>query len=449
MGRLFGTDGVRGLYEKELTLQLAYALGRAGAQVLAENRRHKPVIVLGRDTRFSGPMLEEALVKGICSTGAKALLLGVVPTPAVAYLTRFYRADAGIVISASHNPAKDNGIKFFNHEGYKLPDAVEDSIEARIEEEGLLARPMLEPEQIRVEDIHEQAVTDYVDFAASIPAASFKGLKVFLDCANGAASETAEKTFRKLGAEVSAIFAKPDGYNINDGCGSTHMEALQRKMREGAYDVGFAFDGDADRCLAVDARGNLVDGDQIMALCATRMKQKGLLKRDTIVVTVMSNLGLHLFAEKAGMHLEVTKVGDRYVLERMLEQGYNIGGEQSGHVIFLDDNTTGDGLLSSLHVCQTMLELNQPLEELAGLMQVLPQVLLNVQATKEQKERYEQDPAVSAEIAFVEKQLKGAGRVLIRPSGTEPLIRVMLEGEHPEEIEAYAHRIAKAIENVK
>ena len=237
--------------------------------------------------------------------------------------------------------------------------------------------------------------------------------------------------------------------NINDGCGSTHMEALQRKMREGAYDVGFAFDGDADRCLAVDARGNLVDGDQIMALCATRMKQKGLLKRDTIVVTVMSNLGLHLFAEKAGMHLEVTKVGDRYVLERMLEQGYNIGGEQSGHVIFLDDNTTGDGLLSSLHVCQTMLELNQPLEELAGLMQVLPQVLLNVQATKEQKERYEQDPAVSAEIAFVEKQLKGAGRVLIRPSGTEPLIRVMLEGEHPEEIEAYAHRIAKAIENVK
>ena len=220
-------------------------------------------------------------------------------------------------------------------------------------------------------------------------------------------------------------------------------------MREGAYDVGFAFDGDADRCLAVDARGNLVDGDQIMALCATQMKQKGLLKRDTIVVTVMSNLGLHLFAEKAGMHLEVTKVGDRYVLERMLEQGYNIGGEQSGHVIFLDDNTTGDGLLSSLHVCQTMLELNQPLEELAGLMQVLPQVLLNVQATKEQKERYEQDPAVSAEIAFVEKQLKGAGRVLIRPSGTEPLIRVMLEGEHPEEIEAYAHRIANAIENVK
>ena len=449
MGRLFGTDGVRGLYEKELTLQLAYALGRAGAQVLAENRRHKPVIALGRDTRFSGPMLEEALVKGICSTGAKALLLGVVPTPAVAYLTRLYKADAGIVISASHNPARDNGIKFFNNEGYKLPDAVEDAIEARIAEEEMLARPMAEPEQIRVEELHEQAVEDYVAFAASIPAGSFQGLRVLLDCANGAASETAEKTFCRLGADVSSIFTSPDGYNINDGCGSTHIKALQEKVREAAADVGFAYDGDADRCLAVDAKGNLVDGDQIMAICATRMKQKGLLKRDTIVVTVMSNLGLHLFAERAGMRLEVTKVGDRYVLERMLEQGYSIGGEQSGHVIFLDDNTTGDGLLSSIHVCQTMRELDRPLEELAGLMQVLPQVLVNVHATAEQKERYEQDPAVTAEIARVEAQLKENGRVLIRPSGTEPLIRVMLEGEHPEEIEECARRIAKAIENVK
>ena len=414
MGRLFGTDGVRGLYEKELTLQLAYALGRAGAQVLAENRRHKPVIVLGRDTRFSGPMLEEALVKGICSTGAKALLLGVVPTPAVAYLTRFYRADAGIVISASHNPAKDNGIKFFNHEGYKLPDAVEDSIEARIEEEGLLARPMLEPEQIRVEDIHEQAVTDYVDFAASIPAASFKGLKVFLDCANGAASETAEKTFRKLGAEVSAIFAKPDGYNINDGCGSTHMEALQRKMREGAYDVGFAFDGDADRCLAVDARGNLVDGDQIMALCATQMKQKGLLKRDTIVVTVMSNLGLHLFAEKAGMHLEVTKVGDRYVLEEMKNGGYNLGGEQSGHLLLTDQSTTGDGMQSAIHLASLLMRSGEKASQCAKKINIYPQVLRNVPVAPQYKTEYMKNTVVAKEIRKMEAAYQGKGRLLIR-----------------------------------
>ena len=347
MGKLFGTDGVRGIANETLTGTLAYQLGRAGAYVLTKEMDHAPKILVGMDTRLSGDMLESALVAGICSMGAHAVLAGIVPTPAVAYLVRKYKLDAGVVISASHNPMEYNGIKFFNKDGYKLRDELENEIEDLIFHH-LEELPSPTGGSIGTKLISDDAVEDYIQFLTKSTSARFDGIKVALDCANGAAYKVAPISILNLGASMCIIHNEPDGTNINDGCGSTHMEDLKRFVVENGADIGFAFDGDADRCLAVDEKGNLIDGDKILAICGLAMKEKGLLKKDTIVGTVMSNLGLTMMGRKEGIEILQTSVGDRYVLEKMMEGGYNIGGEQSGHIIFLDHNTTGDGLVSAL-----------------------------------------------------------------------------------------------------
>ncbi|WP_461206149.1 phosphoglucosamine mutase [Clostridium sp. DL1XJH146] len=444
MGRLFGTDGVRGIANTELTPKLAYELGRAGAFVLTEGT-HKPKILVGMDTRISGDMLESALVAGILSVGAEAISLGIVPTPAVAYLTRKYGADAGVVISASHNPVEYNGIKFFNGQGYKLKDELEDKIQAIIDNdfEGV---PSPIGGEVGRKIIEESAVEDYVDFAKSTVDNSLEGLKIALDCANGAAYQTSVQTFRELGAEVLVINNDPDGVNINKNCGSTHPEELMEYVVKKGCHLGIAFDGDADRCLAVDEKGNLIDGDFIMAICAKQMKDEGKLEKNTVVVTVMSNLGFTLALEEEGINIPKTKVGDRYVLEEMVDKGYKLGGEQSGHVIFLDFNTTGDGLLTGLQLASIVKKTGKKLSELATIMKQLPQVLVNAKVPNSMKDIYKEDKDIILEIEKAEKLLNGKGRVLIRPSGTEPLVRVMLEGENQYEIEKIANDLAKLIE---
>ncbi|GAA0177852.1 phosphoglucosamine mutase [Clostridium sediminicola] len=444
MGRLFGTDGVRGIANVELTPELAYSLGRAGAYVLTEGT-HKPKILVGMDTRISGDMLESALVSGILSVGAEAVCVGVIPTPAIAYLTRKYEADAGVMISASHNPVEYNGIKFFNGKGYKLKDELEDKIQSIIENNfngvpnpigGAIGR------KIEEETAHE----DYIEFAKSTIDIKLDGLKIALDCANGASYETAVETFRELGAEVVVINNDPDGVNINKNCGSTHPEELMDYVVRKGCHLGLAFDGDADRCLAVDEMGNLIDGDFIMAICGKHLKDRGKLKDDTIVLTVMSNLGLFLALEKENIKTIQTKVGDRYVLEEMVQEGYKLGGEQSGHVIFLDYNTTGDGLVTGLQIAAVVKESGKKLSELASIMKKLPQVLVNAKVPNEKKNIYKEDKDIINEIKLIEKELEGRGRVLIRPSGTEPLVRVMLEGENQYELEKSATNLAKLIE---
>ncbi|MGI6669931.1 MAG: phosphoglucosamine mutase [Acetivibrionales bacterium] len=445
MARLFGTDGVRGIANSELTAELAYKLGQAGAYELTAEAKHMPKILVGMDTRVSGPMLEAALVAGICSVGADAVCLGVVPTPAVAYLTRYYKADAGVVISASHNSYEFNGIKFFDSKGYKLPDAMEDRIEKLIRD-GL---DRLDPPTgagIGRKSTEYNALRDYIEFLKETADVSLKGLKIAIDCANGASYKAAPAIFAELGARVFAINDKPDGLNINKGCGSTHISGLQEHVIQTGADLGFAFDGDADRVLAVDEKGNVVDGDRIMAIIGLALKQSGRLEKDTIVVTVMSNMGLDIMAEKYGINLVKTKVGDRYVLEEMLEKGYVIGGEQSGHVIFLKHNTTGDGLLTALQLLNVLKSSGKKLSELASVMQVLPQVLKNARVKNENKHCYMDDEVVARLCRELENEFHGEGRVLIRPSGTEPLVRVMIEGKDKDYIEKKAAELVEVIE---
>lgn len=443
MTRMFGTDGVRGIANEDLTPELAYQLGKAGAFVLTEGT-HKPTILLGKDTRISGDMLEAAMMAGILSVGANVIPVGVVPTPAIAYLTRKYKADAGVMISASHNPVEFNGIKFFDQKGLKLNDVIEDRIQSIIES-GMKDLPTPTGAGLG-KLIHEaNAEDDYVEFATSTVKGDLRGLKVAVDCANGAASKVAVSALRKLGAEVYVINDNPDGLNINRDCGSTHMGELMRYVVEKSCDLGLAFDGDADRCLAVDEQGNVVNGDFIMMICALDMKKKGTLKDDTLVVTVMSNLGLKIAAEENGLKIEQTKVGDRYVLENMLKNGFSLGGEQSGHVIFLDHNTTGDGLVTGLALAAIVHQGQRKLSELASVMRELPQVLVNVKVRADKKNIHETDEEVKARIREMEESLHGKGRVLIRASGTEPLLRIMLEGEDQPEIDAMAHALADLI----
>ena len=448
MGRMFGTDGVRGIANKELTSQMAYNLGRAGAYVLTEGA-HKPKILVGKDTRISGDMLEAALVAGILSVGAEAIILGVIPTPAVAHLTRKYGADAGVMISASHNPVEYNGIKFFDNKGYKLPDELEDEIQ-RVIESGFEGVPSPVGADIGSSQVEVGALDDYIDFAKETIAVNLKGLKVALDCANGAVYKAAVRAFRELGAEVYIINDNPDGTNINEKCGSTHPEELMDYVVRKGCQVGFAFDGDADRCLAVDEKGNLVNGDFILALCGKHLKEINRLKDDTVVVTVMSNLGLDIAFKEMGINCLKTKVGDRYVLEEMIKGNYVLGGEQSGHIIFSKYNSTGDGLVTALQIASIVKKNTKPLSELCSIMKELPQVLVNAVVPNEKKNIYLEDKEIVDEIHRIESVWDGRGRVLIRPSGTEPLVRVMLEGENQEEIDKLAHNLANMIlEKVK
>lgn len=445
MARLFGTDGVRGVANTELSGELAYKLGQAGAYVLTAETKHAPKILVGMDTRISGHMLESALVAGICSVGAEAVCLGVIPTPAVAYLTRYYGADAGVVISASHNPFEFNGIKFFDSKGYKLPDSMEDSIEELIRK-GAEGIPLPIGEKIGKRSTAENSIRDYVNFLKSTISCDLKGLKIAVDCANGASCKAAPMMLAELGAEVRVIHSDPNGININKDCGSTHISALKKYVTECGADLGFAFDGDADRVLAVDENGRLVDGDQIMAIIGLILNQNGNLDKNTIVVTVMSNLGLDIMAQKNGLHLVKTKVGDRYVLEEMLDKGYVLGGEQSGHVIFLKYNTTGDGMLTALKLLSAIKSTGRKLSELAGVMRVLPQVLKNARVKNENKHHYMEDELVARLCSELETEFHGEGRVLIRPSGTEPLVRVMIEGKDKEYITKRAAELAAIIE---
>ena len=447
MARMFGTDGVRGVAGTELTIELATKLGQAGAYVLTKEKSHKPTIMVGCDTRISGGMLANALMAGICSVGANAIYVGVAPTPAIAYLTRKHKVDAGVVISASHNPMEFNGIKFFNGEGYKLSDELEDEIEALIKND-MKDIDFPTGAGIGKIDYRFDIVDEYVEFEKETVPVDLSGLKMVIDCAEGASSYTSVKALKDLGADLIAIHTEPDGTNINADCGSTHMDELKARVVSEKADVGIAFDGDADRMLAVDENGKMVDGDEIMAICGNYLKSKGRLAKDTIVVTVMTNLGFSIMGKEQDINIEKTKVGDRYVLENMKENGYNLGGEQSGHVIFLDDNTTGDGLLSALHLLQVMVDTGKPLSELAKVMEVLPQALVNAKVPNDKKESYMEYSDIAEAIAELEKKFAGEGRVLIRPSGTEPLVRVMIEGKDQKVIDEEAHKLAELITKV-
>lgn len=445
MGRLFGTDGVRGVANRELTPELAFNLGKAGTHVLqAKNKR--PVVVIGKDTRVSGDMLESALTAGILAVGGNVIKLGVIPTPAVAYLARYYDADAGIVISASHNTFEYNGIKFFNGEGYKLDDLLEEKIEDLIISSvdvnshitGELIGRCLEASD-NAADLYVKHLLDTVDFRLD-------GVKVALDCANGAAYEIAPKVYKALGANVSLMGSKPDGININGDCGSTHPEKLAEMVRATGSDIGLAFDGDADRLIVVDEKGNIIDGDRVIAICAKMLKKQGRLAQNRVTATVMSNIGFHKAMALSGIDVDVTGVGDRYVLEKMLETGCVIGGEQSGHIIFREYTTTGDGILSSLQFMGAVRSSGKTPSQMAEEIEIFPQVLVNAKINNDYKKIYMKDPEVTDAIYAIEKELGGNGRVLIRPSGTEPLVRVMLEGNDREHLDTLARRLADLIE---
>lgn len=445
MGRMFGTDGVRGVANEELTPLLAMQLGQAGAYVLSRENNHKPTIMVGCDTRLSGDMLANALMAGACSVGANVVYLGILPTPAVAYLTNKYKVDAGVVISASHNPMEFNGIKFFDGSGYKLPDALEDEIEALIKS-NMAGISMPIGTGIGKIKYRTDAREEYINHDIKCVDVDLSGIKMVVDCAEGASSYTAVEAMQQLGATVIPIHNNPDGTNINAGCGSTHMDELRARVMAEKADIGVAFDGDADRFLAVDEKGNKIDGDQIMAIVGKHMKEKGQLKKDTIVATIMSNLGFFKMGEREHIRIDQTKVGDRYVLEHMKEIGANLGGEQSGHVIFLDENTTGDGLLTALHLLQVMVETKKPLSELSQVMTVMPQALENATVPNHKKEAYLDYPEIRDAIDQLEKEFAGNGRVLIRPSGTEPLVRVMIEGSDLEKITIEAKNLAALIQ---
>ncbi len=444
MGRLFGTDGVRGVANSELTCELAMQIGRAAAMVLTDSNHRHPKILIGKDTRLSSDMLECALAAGLCSVGANVVRLGVVPTPAVAFLVGKYKADAGVMLTASHNPCEFNGIKIFSGDGYKLPDALEEQIEAIVLDKKLTP-PTPTGGDVGSVTTAPNVVRDYVDHIKSTVPFALTGMKIAIDCANGSASRTAETLFTELGAECHMLSNHPDGVNVNDNCGSTHMEPLMAYVKENHLDAGVAFDGDADRCLAVDDKGNLVDGDFVMAICAADMKSRGKLEKNTVVGTIMTNLGFIRFCEEAGLHFEATKVGDRYVLEEMQLEGYNFGGEQSGHVIFLDFATTGDGQLTAAQLLSLVKRRETKLSNLAVLMKRYPQVLVNVEVAPEGKLRFYTDDAVKAAIEDAKKQLGKDGRIIVRPSGTEPLLRVMVEGSDHDAIAALANKVADVL----
>jgi phosphoglucosamine mutase len=441
MGKYFGTDGVRGVANSELTPELAYRIGRCGGYVLTGQAQH-PKVIIGRDTRISGPMLESALVAGLLSIGVNVIRIGVVSTPAVAYLTKKLGADAGVMISASHNPVEDNGIKFFGGDGFKLLDETELEIE-KLLDAGVDVLPRPVGNQIGMVSDDEQVKFEYLDFLKSTIPGPFGGYKIVLDCAHGAAYELAPKVFRELGAEVITIGAEPDGNNINDHCGSTHPEKLRAEVVKHGASLGLAFDGDADRLIAIDENGDEVDGDYILSICGEALNKEGKLNHSTIVTTVMANIGFFKGIEKAGLKAKQTAVGDRYVMEEMRKGGFNLGGEQSGHVIFLDHNTTGDGILTGLQLASTLVQSGRSLSEMKQIMRKYPQVLVNVRVVD--KSKLNGNVLVEQAIRKVEEELGDNGRVLVRPSGTESLIRVMAEGPDKEKVEAYVNEIAQVI----
>lgn len=445
MGKYFGTDGVRGVANKELTPELAFKLGRFGGYVLTKETKN-PKIVIGRDTRISGHMLEGALVAGLLSIGAEVMRLGVISTPGVAYLTKALGANAGVMISASHNPVEDNGIKFFGSNGFKLLDEQEEEIENLLIKSETESDSLPRPKGADIGQVNDyfEGGQKYLAFLKQTIQDDLSGLHVAIDCAHGSATPLAAQLFADLDVDqITTMGASPNGVNINDNVGSTHPEALAELVVEKGAHIGLAFDGDADRLIAVDEKGNIVDGDQIMYICANYLKEKGRLKHNTLVTTVMSNLGLYKALEEKGINTRQTAVGDRYVMEEMRKGDYNLGGEQSGHIIFLDYATTGDGLLTAVQLCHILKETNKPLSELASEMEKFPQKLVNIPV--EDKHAVKDNEVVQKEIEAVEKEMDGEGRVLVRPSGTEPLVRVMVEAPTEELCEAYVNRIAEVI----
>lgn len=441
MGRLFGTDGIRGIANSFLTCELALKVGRAAGSVLSDGSRRRLLFCVGSDTRISSDMLSFSIASGLCSVGADVIILGVVPTPAVAYLVGKYKADAGIMISASHNPAEYNGIKIFSGDGYKIPDALEEQIESLVldgEEQALSGA------DIGKVTYASNAVKDYVDHLKSTVMNSLEGLNIAVDCANGSASVSAERLFTELGANADILHSRPDGININCDCGSTHIERLREYVLNNKLDAGVAYDGDADRCICVDDRGNIVDGDFILAICAKDMKERGKLAKNTVVGTVMTNMGFGRFCKDNGISFVATKVGDRFVLEEMLQEDYNFGGEQSGHVIFSDFASTGDGQLTSIQLLSLVKRSGSKLSELAEVMKRYPQSIINVEVSKEGKLAFYTDPQIKAAIESAKKQFGEAGRIVVRPSGTEPLIRIMTEGED----RALTENVAKSVSEI-
>ena len=444
MGRLFGTDGVRGVANSELTPELAFNHGKAGASVLGESRKN-PMIIIGKDTRVSGDMLENALTAGILAVGGNVIKVGVIPTPAVAYLVRHYEAQAGVVISASHNPFEYNGIKFFNSEGFKLDDAIEEKIEDLIIR-GIDPNAHMTGEALGTcMEGEENAMEIYRRYLLSTIDVRLDGMTVVMDCANGASYKVAPRVYRDLGARVIPIGCSPNGVNINDHIGSTHPEKLQQKVREEHADIGLAYDGDADRLIVVDENGEVIDGDKTICICARMLKDDGKLAKNKVTATVMSNLGFHKYIEKMGADVDVTDVGDRYVLEAMLKSGCVIGGEQSGHIIFRDYSTTGDGAVSSLQFMKALKRSGRKPSELAAEITLYPQVLVNARVTGEGKTLYKKDEEVLRAVEIIEEKMAGDGRVLIRPSGTEPLVRIMIEGRDKDAISEMAQALADLI----
>lgn len=450
MRKYFGTDGIRRIANTELSPELVYKVAKAGAYVLSKHTDHSPTILIGRDTRISGTLIESAMVAGFLSYGANVKLLGVIPTPAVAYLTRKLNADASVVISASHNTYEFNGIKYFSNKGMKISDELEEEIE-EIMESGKLEELTAVNDKIGVSEIREDLLDEYVyffrkNFDDEIEKYNRNDFVVGLDVANGATYSAAEKVFKSLGIKYKIMSNSPDGININQNCGSTHLEELKKYVKENNLSLGIAYDGDGDRCLAIDENGTEIDGDKILAIIAKSLKEEGKLKNDAIVATVMSNLGLNKYCNENNLNLVQTKVGDRYVLEEMLKSGYNLGGEQSGHIILLDYNPTGDGILTSIMIIKEILKTGKKASELGDLVKQYPQVLVNAKVDSSKKYDYDKDDEIRMAIAKLEKEFSGNGRVLIRPSGTEPLVRVMIEGENQNYIEIKAKEIAKLIE---
>ncbi len=450
MRKYFGTDGIRRIANTELTPELVYKVAKAGAYVFSKHLDHKPTILIGRDTRISGSLIESSMVAGFLSYGANVKLLGVLPTPAVAYLTRKLKADASVVISASHNTFEFNGIKFFSNKGTKILDSLEEEIE-EIMDSGKIEELTAKHSEIGVSEYALDLADEYVYFFRKTFDDDFEKLLrddfvVGIDTANGATYEIAEKVFKSLGIKYKIINNNPDGININENCGSTHLETLKKFVVENNLNLGIAYDGDGDRCLAIDENGNEIDGDKLLAIISKNLKKYGKLQKDTIVATVMSNLGLNKYAKNNGLNLLQTKVGDRYVLEEMLKGGYNLGGEQSGHIILLDYNPTGDGILTSLMLIKAILEENKKASELGNLVNKYPQVLINAKVNSDKKQDYEKDEEIKNAINNLEKEFAGNGRVLIRPSGTEPLVRVMIEGEDQNYITKKAEALANLIE---
>ena len=450
MRKYFGTDGIRRIANTELSPELVYKVAKAGAYVLSKHTNKAPTILIGRDTRLSGTLIESAMISGFLSYGAKVKVLGVIPTPAVAYLTRKLKADAGVVISASHNTFEFNGIKYFSNKGTKISDEIEEEIE-EVMDSGKLDELSAVKDKIGVSEIRTDLIEEYIyffrkNFDENIEKNINSDFKVAIDTANGATYQVAEKIFNILGINNVIINNTPDGININDNCGSTHLEMLKKYVKQNNMNLGIAYDGDGDRCLAVDEKGNEIDGDKILGIIATYLKEKNQLSKDTIVSTIMSNLGLNKYAENNNLNLIQTKVGDRYVLEEMLKNNYNLGGEQSGHIILLDYNPTGDGILTSLILIQAILESKKTASELSNLVKKYPQVLINAKVSTNKKYDYEKNAEIKEAIEKLEKEFSDNGRVLIRPSGTEPLVRVMIEGDNEKIIEQKAKEVVKIIE---